>query len=192
MATVEQLAKLQAVIPMAQDTARMWKVPASVTLAQWTIESSWGASRLSLVANNYFGIKASHLNSPETYVEFPTWEYESGQKVLVEALFVKFATVYGCFDAHARLLAKAARYRPAMAVAAQPDRFAVELQRGGYSTSPRYALELTELMREHNLYRYDLAPSARASTPTPVQAAQSEPQTPAPAVPPASPHSQVY
>lgn len=190
MPTAEQLAKLHEVVPFAQDSARRWKVPASVTLAQWIFESSWGASRLSLTANNVFGIKHSHLRAMESYVEFPTWEYEGGQKVLVSALFVKFATVAGCFDAHGRMLAIAARYRPAMQAAGIPKVFAVDLQRCGYSTNARYAVDLVSAMRELDLFRYDVAPVVAPQPPAqpPIQAA-TQPDTPAV---PASPHSQVH
>ena len=36
-----------------------------------------------------------------------------------------------------------------------PDRFARELQRAGYATSPTYAVNLSRLMRTYNLYQYD-------------------------------------
>jgi flagellar protein FlgJ len=179
MATPEQLARLLAVVPAAQASARVWRVPASVTLAQWCTESTWGTSQLSVKCKNFFGIKASHLAAPNTYEEFPTAEYENGQRVIVEALFAKFTTETGCFDAHASLLANSARYKPAMLAVAHPDVFAVDLQRCGYSTSPTYGADLMTLMREHNLYQYDLAP-----------APEPEPEVPAPAVP-ASPNAQV-
>lgn len=192
MANADELARLAAVIPLAQESARRWKVPAAVTLAQWCTESSWGGSRLAQTANNDFGIKYSHLNAMETYVEFPTWEYEGGQKVLVPALFARFSTVDGCFDAHGRLLATATRYKPAMAVAAQPNLFAQQLQKCGYSTSPRYAVDLAELMREHNLYQYDVSPAPPGALSNILAHALHNvaPAPPAPALP-ASPNSQV-
>jgi flagellum-specific peptidoglycan hydrolase FlgJ len=155
MATPDQLAKLAAVVPIAQATRQHWGVPASVTLAQWITESSWGTSKLATTANNCFGIKHSTLKAAENYVEFPTWEYVGGQKVLAVAQFVKFGSVEGCFDAHARLLATAARYNRAMHSIPNPKVFAVELQKAGYSTNPRYATDLLALMREFNLTQYD-------------------------------------
>ena len=162
MATPEELSKLQSVVPAAQASARRWGVPASVTLAQWITESTWGTSQLAVEANNYFGIKASTFTAMEGYVEFSTWEYEGGQKVLVKALFAKFGNEAACFDVHARLLATAARYRQAMASADHPKVFAVALQSAGYSTSAHYATDLLTLMRQHNLTQYDVAPAVPA------------------------------
>ncbi len=48
MASAEQMARLKAVVPAAQASGRKWGVPASVTLAQWIPESSWGSARQQL------------------------------------------------------------------------------------------------------------------------------------------------
>jgi len=162
MASPEQLAALKIVVPAAQESAQRWGVPASVTLAQWIVESSWGESKLAILANNFFGVKALQPNTPDTYEEFPTAEYEGGKRVIVAALFQKYATEAGSFDEHARLLATAARYKPAMAVAHIPTAFACALQKCGYSTSPTYAAGLSELIREFNLTQYDTVPPAAA------------------------------
>src|SRR3954451_14996587 len=46
------------VIQAAIVSHRRWNVPASVTLAQWVVESAWGAS-MPPGSNNPFGIKAA-------------------------------------------------------------------------------------------------------------------------------------
>jgi len=162
MASPEQLAALKAVAPAAQASFAKWRVPASVTLAQWIFESTWGTSKLALLAKNYFGIKAMHVNAPETYEEFPTGEYENGKRVIVEALFEKFPDEAGSFDVHGQLLANAARYKPAMAVSPNPYAFAVALAKGGYSTTPDYAIQLIGAIHEYNLTQYDTLPPAAA------------------------------
>jgi flagellum-specific peptidoglycan hydrolase FlgJ len=163
MATAEQQARLKAVVPAAQASMRRWGVPASVTLAQWKTESTWGASQLALKANNFFGIKASHLANPETYVEFPTAEYESGKRVIVEALFERYYDAADSFSDHARLLARSARYHMAMLAAKSPDSFAFFLEKAGYSTNPTYAADLVRLMHDGNLYQYDQLPPEPAA-----------------------------
>lgn len=149
---------------------RRWGVPASVTLAQWTLESGWGTSRLSTEANNYFGVKAEHLDNPATYVEFVTKEFRGGIERDEVADFEKYADAAGSFDDHGRLLATAPRYRVAMMHRADPDVFALWLQRAGYSTMLRangakqdYFEYVIELMREHDLYQYDKLPPAQAA-----------------------------
>jgi flagellar protein FlgJ len=82
--------------------------------------------------------------------------------VVVDALFEKYFDAADCFEDHARLLATASRYRTAMNIAHDPDKFALELQKCGYSTSPRYGLDLIDLMREFNLYQFDAPPDEPA------------------------------
>jgi flagellar protein FlgJ len=64
------------------------------------------------------------------------------------------------FSDHGRALARLPIYRTARKYAATPDRFALELQRAGYATAPTYAATLVGVMRDYNLYRYDVRPVA--------------------------------
>ena len=156
-ATNVQLAWLKSMVLPAQTTARAWRVPASVTLAQCICESAWGTSQLSRQANNYFGIKA--VAGATAYVELPTHEVVAGKTVSEMAKFARFGTVVDCFAAHAHLLDTLPRYAPAMAHAGDPFAFARQLQLCGYSTNPDYAAELGQLIRHYNLQQYDVDPS---------------------------------
>jgi flagellum-specific peptidoglycan hydrolase FlgJ len=162
-----QNAFLKMVIPAAQAAQRKWGIPASVTIAQSILESSnqlgWGQSQLAREANNYFGIKAEHLAKPGTYVEFPTKEYVHGKIQVEEADFARYEDVNGSFEAHAKLLAVAQRYRPAMAVAKDPEAFARQLQLCDYSTNPTYASGLTHLISLYDLTQYDVPPDPTAT-----------------------------
>lgn len=51
------------VIKLAQDTEAKYGVPASVTIAQYGLESGWGGSNLAKNANNYFGISGKNVNT---------------------------------------------------------------------------------------------------------------------------------
>ena len=153
---------LQMAVPAAIATMKATGVPASVTVAQAILESGWGQSRLALECNNYFGIKAAAGAAPDEYAQFPTWEYEYGKKVLVQADFARYATAADCFAAHAKLLAAAPRYAPAMAVRGDAAAFCEQLQACGYSTSPMYAQQLEELIREFDLTQYDAEPAGAA------------------------------
>ena len=158
-ATSDQLAWLKSLVPAAQTTARVWGVPASVTLAQAIVESSWGGSQESRRANNLFGIKAA---PGEPSVRMPTREIKDGHSVLIEADFARYGTVVDGFFAHAHLLAKNPRYAPAMAQRGNVAAFAAELHRCGYSTNPNYGAELMQLIREYELTQYD-APADSAA-----------------------------
>jgi flagellum-specific peptidoglycan hydrolase FlgJ len=162
MATEDQLARLHSVVPAAQAAQKKYGVPASVTLAQWIFESSWGTSKLSTTANNFFGIKARQTQIPTSYVEFPTAEYENGERIIVDALFEKYPSEAAGFDAHAALLATAPRYRYAMLHTASPEEFAACLQTAGYSTNPQYAHSLVQAMCDYNLFQFDPWPDGPA------------------------------
>lgn len=160
--TAEQCEFLKTAVRAAQYAQRSYGVPASITIAQAILESGWGKSALATECNNFFGIKASNTLDPETYEQFPTHEYVNGQLVGILAAFRRYASPDLCFGAHARLLALADRYRPAMAVRGDPAAFARALQRCGYSTNPNYASLLTELVEEFDLTQYDLQPEPPA------------------------------
>lgn len=156
MTTVES-AFLSRVAPAAIASEQATGVPAAITIAQSVLESGWGRTGLAIQANNYFGIKAKQ---GEDYIEFPTAEYESGKRVMIYADFAKYPTVEAGFVAHGRLLSTLPRYAPAMNVKSDLEKFAEELQKCGYSTSPMYAHLLMELVWEFNLWAYRASPAA--------------------------------
>ncbi len=159
MPSLEQLERLYAVVPYAQATMRRWKIPASVTLAQWIFESGWGADRIAVECNNCFGIKHLQKDTAEPYKVYQTQEYSSSNaKARMEmAPFVKYATVADSFEAHGRLIGQSARYMKAIAAPDVPS-FCRALQACGYSTNPRYAKMLCDEIDALNLTQYDKLP----------------------------------
>lgn len=155
MLTTQETIWLKSIISPAQDSQLYYKVPASVTLAQCILESGWGSTRLAKRCNNFFGIKAEHLDQPNTYEEFPTHEFMHGHEVVIDAAFEKYPDIDSSFRDHARLLSMASRYAPAMAVRTDPFEFANELQACGYSTAPNYGSKLGELIKDYDLTQYD-------------------------------------
>ena len=57
---------------------------------------------------------------------------------------------------HGRFLRTNPRYAPAFPHGRDPDRFLAEVWKAGYATDPLYVEKVTRLMREHDLYRYDV------------------------------------
>lgn len=155
MPNAEQLRWLESLVPAAQETQKFYGVPASVTLAQCILESGWGHTQLSKECNNYFGIKAEHLDQPNTYKEFLTAEYEDGKRVIIHADFEKYPDVGSSFRDHARLIAMAPRYSAAMVWKNNPLQFCHKLQVCGYSTSPTYGQTLANLIVDLKLTQYD-------------------------------------
>ena len=77
------------VIAAAQASHAKWKIPASVTLAQWAWESGWGR-HMPAGSNNPFGIKAV---KGQPQVEASTREVVQGRSVTVSQPFRKFASL---------------------------------------------------------------------------------------------------
>ncbi|NUT35589.1 MAG: sporangiospore maturation cell wall hydrolase GsmA [Hamadaea sp.] len=142
----------------AQTSARAWGVPASVTIAQAILESGWGRSRLTSHDHNYFGMKCFGDPGPlalgcSTYA---TRECDGDRCFGIRDTFRAYRNPTDSFADHGRALARLSIYKTAMKHAGAPERFAVELQRAGYATSPTYAKKLIGIMRDFNLYKYDV------------------------------------
>ena len=128
-------------------------VPASVTVAQAIVETGWGKHTIGS-AKNLFGIKG---RGPLGSVRAQTKEYVKGRYVTVEADFAKYESFEQSVREHARFFLRSRRrYAPALAMRNDPDAFAREIAKAGYATAPNYADALIKVMRNYNLYRFDL------------------------------------
>jgi flagellum-specific peptidoglycan hydrolase FlgJ len=150
----EQDGFIESVAPMAQASAEKFGISASVTIAQAILESAWGKSQLARQCLNFFGIKLAKHEAGD-YQEFKTTEYVNGKPISELDKFRKFRTIQECFDRHAQILMSLSRYAPARAAANDPDMFAIELQRCGYSTDPGYPTKLAKLIARYSLGRFD-------------------------------------
>jgi hypothetical protein len=141
------------VVTAAQAAMVKWGVPASVTIAQWAVESAWG-TRMPAGSNNPFGIKSI---PGEPFVIATTHEVVDGQRVQINAAFRKFDTIADAFDAHGELLATKGAYAKARLCIKDPERFANALT-GVYATDPNYGRLLVSVMDSNDLYRFDKKP----------------------------------
>lgn len=144
--------------PAAQKSARGSGIPASVILAQAALESGWGTSKLYRQGRNIFGMKASPYWHGNT-LTIPTMEFIQGRQVTVDAVWRAYASFEESIADHAALLMSARRYQPCFAQK-EAAGFARELQECGYSTNPRYAELLLQIIRTHNLTTYDAVAAA--------------------------------
>lgn len=145
---------IAAIAPAAQKTKIVSKIPASFTIAQAALESTWGRSQLAQAACNLFGVKADASWGGAT-LSLPTTEYVKGQPVTVQALWRKYPDWHACTDDHAKFLTTNKRYLPAFSHAADSEAFAQAIQLAGYATDPNYASKLIAVIRTHNLKAYD-------------------------------------
>jgi uncharacterized protein YraI len=141
----------------AKQSSRTYKVPASVTIAQAILESGWGRSDLSRVDHNYFGIKC--FGTPGAIAigcrAYPTTECNGKKCYRTTAQFRVYRGPADSFADHGRFLVVNPRYRKAFSYTRDPNRFAIEIHKAGYATSPTYARNLINLMKRYNLYRFD-------------------------------------
>jgi flagellum-specific peptidoglycan hydrolase FlgJ len=142
-------------IAAARASAKKRGIPASVTLAQWALESAWG-TRMS-GKHNCFGIKAK---PGEPCTRVTTHETIKGKSVATACLFRDYASLAEAFDAHAQLLGTGAAYADFRK--ALPDLVkATEALGGGtparprYATDPNYGSKLMAVIRGSKLTQYD-------------------------------------
>lgn len=177
-----------AAVPGAQASARVTRVPASVTLGQAILET--GSGTIAAGANNYFGIKATAV--PDARSGTYTWgvngvgcvlrktqEVISGRSVTTIGAFRAYPSLDASIRDHgARLLANPV-YRSAFRYVDDPEHFARVIARH-YATDPRYADKVITLMRSEQLTRYDVkaAPTPPAvPTPPPSRPPVADPPT---------------
>ena len=147
---------INAVAPMAQESQRIYGVPASVTLAQAILESGWGGSTLSRYGQAYFGVKCSSDTGPyaTNCVKLPTWEVINGQNVTVMAYFRSYQSLTDSILDHGHFLRNNSRYASAFNTTS-PQSFARAIHAAGYATDPQYANKLIDLIEYNDLERFD-------------------------------------
>jgi len=172
--TGSQLAFISEIAPGAIAAQRKYGVPASVTIAQAIDESGWGKSTLATKDHNLFGIKGTGPAGSDPLV---TQEYQNGQLVTSTSSFRVYNSTAESIDDHGKLLATSGFYRKSMAARRNPNAFAESLT-GVYATDPSYGTKLVSLMRQYDLYRYDVA--SPASQPKPAMPVTAIPGLPVP------------
>jgi flagellar protein FlgJ len=146
----------------AQQGQREFKVPASVTIAQAILESGWGKSGLTRNDRNFFGIKcfngvfAPIANGCHSYATVECTPLPNSVCTPTTATFRTYASATDSFRDHGRFLVGNRRYLPAFAYTNNADQFLYQIWKAGYATSPTYVQNVGALMKQFNLYQYDL------------------------------------
>lgn len=149
MLTPEEQSNLDAAAPMAVQTENSSQVPASLTLAQWALESGWGL-KMPPGSNDPFGIKAV---GQQPAVTADTHEFIGGREVEEPQAFRQFSSLQEAFDDHARLLSTGRPYVDAFQQYLT-DRDVTAYVRAisaHYSTSPTYFLNISSMMRNSHI-----------------------------------------
>ncbi|MEN8187363.1 MAG: glucosaminidase domain-containing protein [Bacteroidota bacterium] len=125
----------------------VYKIPASITLAQGILESGSGRSQLALKSNNHFGIKC-HKD----------W---NGKKVRHDddrrrECFRKYPHAEGSFDDHSIFLTSRSRYSALFDLREDDYKsWAKGLKKAGYATDRKYPQKLITIIEDYQLYDYD-------------------------------------
>ncbi len=148
---------------------RQSSIPASVSFAQFILESGYGKSELAQNANNVFGMKKSLSGNTwgdsawdgvSIYTK-KTQEYENGAYVTVTADFRKYPSVEKSIADHSAYLLGAkngSRLRYDGLKGCTDYRKAAKIIKdGGYATSPDYVEKLCSIIEHWNLTQYDTA-----------------------------------
>ena len=131
-------------IRLAQETEQKYGVPASVTLAQYALESGYGTSTLANRANNYFGISGKNKNT--------------GQYIALGGRnWAKYSSKQESFYDHGRLLSTPL-YANKTAGAANVNQY-IDAIAETYAPSSDgnndYAGKLKQIIAQNNLTQYD-------------------------------------
>ena len=139
---------------------------ASVSMAQFLLESAYGKSELAQNANNCFGMKSRLSGNTwsgstwdgSSYLK-KTQEYTNGQYITVTASFRKYSCIEDSIADHSAYLLGAMngskkRYDGLKGMI--DYRAAIQLIKdGGYATSPTYVDNLCNVIEKWNLTKYD-------------------------------------
>ncbi|MCD4747235.1 MAG: glucosaminidase domain-containing protein [Bacteroidales bacterium] len=125
----------------------IYKIPASITLAQGILESADGNSKLSVNANNHFGIKC-HLDW-----EGKTYYMDDDEE---DECFRKYNDPYDSFKDHSYFLSERERYASLFKLKITDYKgWSHGLKKAGYATNSKYPQLLIKIIEENNLHIYD-------------------------------------
>ncbi|ALJ06101.1 N-acetylmuramidase [Pseudalgibacter alginicilyticus] len=131
---------------IAQEEMRLYNIPASITLAQGILESGSGNGRLSVEANNHFGIKCHNWTGDKIYHD----DDEKGE------CFRKYHDAKYSYRDHSLFLTMRSRYSKLFTLKKGDYKgWAKELRAAGYATDKKYPQKLISLIERYNLHEYD-------------------------------------
>lgn len=128
----------------------MYKIPASITLAQGILESGSGRSDLSTEANNHFGIKCTSDYHGKQFLK------DDDKKA---DCFRVYEHAEGSYRDHSLFLTTRKHYAPLFELKITDYKgWANGLKQCGYATNPKYPSLLIAVIEQNKLYEYDQNP----------------------------------
>lgn len=131
---------------VAINNMKTYKIPASITLAQGSLESGNGNSPLAVEGNNHFGIKCSNWDGAKIYFD----DDKKGE------CFRKYSSAADSYRDHSLFLSGKERYASLFDLNIRDYKaWAKGLKKAGYATDPQYAYRLIEIIEKNKLYEFD-------------------------------------
>lgn len=155
-------------------------VLASVSMAQFILESGWGKSTLTQKANNAFGMKQNLSGNTwpssrwdgKNVISMRTGEQKAnGEHYTVTANFRKYPCIEDSIGDHSAYLTgakKGNKLRYAGLKGCKDYKKAAEIiKAGGYATDTQYVQQLCKLIEQYNLTQYDVKDAKKTDTKKP-------------------------
>ncbi len=140
------IAYIELYAPIAQEEMKLYKIPASITLAQGILESGAGEGTLTLEANNHFGIKCHGWKGGSVY-------HDDDRR---QECFRKYNDPKYSFRDHSLFLTERKRYAALFDLDVDDYvGWAKGLKAAGYATDRKYPDKLIGLIERYELYKYD-------------------------------------
>lgn len=150
--------------PIAQSDYSRTGIFASVTLAQSIIESGWGKSGLTQLANNMFGIKCSSNWTGEC-INMNTQEYGSSGYYTTGAAWRKYDSVESSVSDHSSFFKDNSRYGDAGVLTATTYSDQIKkIHKAGYATDPNYSTTIISTIKTYNLDKWDVKTNSTSSS----------------------------
>ncbi|MBD0833621.1 glucosaminidase domain-containing protein [Aestuariibaculum sediminum] len=131
---------------IAKMEMQLYDIPASITLAQGILESGSGNGRLSVEANNHFGIKCHGWTGAKIY-------HDDDRS---QECFRKYVDAKYSFRDHSLFLTERKRYANLFKLKAGDYKgWARGLKAAGYATDRKYPDKLISLIERYDLHKYD-------------------------------------
>jgi LysM repeat protein len=126
---------------------KVYRIPASITLAQGIFESNAGRSKLATEANNHFGIKCHKDWKGETFYQDDETKNEC---------FRKYNNPNESFRDHSWFLTQRDRYKSLFLLDIRDYKgWAWGLKIAGYATNPKYPDLLIKTIETYELFKFD-------------------------------------
>ncbi len=131
---------------IAQQEMRLYGIPASITIAQGILESNSGKGRLSVEANNHFGIKCHEWTGERIFHDDDT----------SQECFRKYNDAKYSYRDHSLFLTQRQRYSALFKLRKEDYKgWARELKKAGYATDSKYPEKLISLIERYELHKFD-------------------------------------